>query len=77
MSTQRKPEYIEDTISEESVRNFLRANPDFFERNTALLDSLELPGLDFIKIYSFFKLHAFSFLIHHILLSFSLHIHSS
>ena len=43
MSTQRKPEYIEDTISEESVRNFLRANPDFFERNTALLDSLELP----------------------------------
>ena len=43
MSTQRKPEYVEDTISEESVRSYLRANPDFFERNAALLDSLELP----------------------------------
>lgn len=43
MSTQRKPEFVEDTISEEAVRNYLQANPDFFEHNAALLDSLELP----------------------------------
>ena len=43
MSTQRKPEFVDDTISEEAVRNYLQANPDFFEHNATLLDSLELP----------------------------------
>jgi uncharacterized protein YigA (DUF484 family) len=43
MSTQRKPEFAEETISEEAVRDYLQANPGFFEHNTALLDSLELP----------------------------------
>lgn len=43
MSTQRKPEFIEEEISEQSVKEHLEANPDFFERHSALLDSLELP----------------------------------
>ena len=43
MSTQRKPEYAEEEVSEQAVREFLEANPDFFERNAALLRQLELP----------------------------------
>ena len=43
MSTQRKPEFIEEEISEQAVREYLEANPDFFEHHSALLDSLELP----------------------------------
>jgi len=43
MSTQRKPEFVEDAVSEQAVREYLQANPDFFERNTSLLDTLELP----------------------------------
>lgn len=43
MSTQRKPEFIEDAISEQAVHDFLEANPDFFERHVALLRRLELP----------------------------------
>ena len=43
MSTQRKPEYVEEQLSEEAVHEFLEANPDFFERHGALLGQLELP----------------------------------
>ncbi len=43
MSTQRKPEYVEEPISEEAVHDFLEAHPDFFERHGALLRRLELP----------------------------------
>lgn len=43
MSTQRKPEYIEEDITESAVHDYLQANPDFFERHNALLSSLRLP----------------------------------
>lgn len=45
MSTQRKPEFIEtDTdLSEAAVHDYLRRNPDFFERHGALLGTLRLP----------------------------------
>jgi uncharacterized protein YigA (DUF484 family) len=43
MSTQRKPEYIDDAISDEAVHAFLESNPDFFERHSALLSALRLP----------------------------------
>ena len=43
MSTQRKPDYIEDDISEQAVADYLAGHPDFFERHGALLDSLQLP----------------------------------
>lgn len=43
MSTQRIPEVIEDEVSEETVHNYLERNPDFFERNAALLSNLRLP----------------------------------
>ena len=43
MSTQPKPEYVEDEVSEETVCDYLEAHPDFFERNASLLNSLRLP----------------------------------
>lgn len=43
MSTQRKPDYVDETLSEEAVRDYLEANPDFFERNSSLLSSLSVP----------------------------------
>lgn len=43
MSTQRNPEYLEDEIPEQAVCDFLEANPDFFERHGALLNSLHIP----------------------------------
>lgn len=43
MSTQRKPEYIDEEVSEQAVHDYLEANPDFFERHDALLRQLELP----------------------------------
>jgi uncharacterized protein YigA (DUF484 family) len=43
MSTQRKPEFVEEEVSEEAVRRYLEQHPDFFERNSTLLDQLELP----------------------------------
>jgi hypothetical protein len=42
MSTQRKPEFIEDELSEQAIHDFLEAHPDFFERHSALLSQLEL-----------------------------------
>ena len=43
MSTQRKPEFVEEELSESAVHDFLQDNPDFFERHGALLGSLRLP----------------------------------
>jgi len=43
MSTQRKPEFVEDAVTEDAVHDFLENNPDFFERHVALLSSLRLP----------------------------------
>ena len=43
MSTQRKADFVEETLSEEAVRNYLEANPDFFERNSSLLSALNVP----------------------------------
>ena len=41
MSTQ--PEYVEDSLTDEAVAEFLTQNPDFFERNSHLLKALRLP----------------------------------
>ena len=43
MSTQRKPDYLEDGLSEDRVHDYLKLHPDFFERHPALLGSLRLP----------------------------------
>lgn len=43
MSTQRKPEFVEDEVSEQAVTDYLEAHPDFFERHAGLLGELELP----------------------------------
>ena len=43
MSTQRKPDFNEDEVSERAVREYLQANPDFFERHGSLLNSLSVP----------------------------------
>lgn len=45
MSTQRKPEYVDDTVSDETVHAFLESNPDFFEHHGELLNSLRLPHI--------------------------------
>ena len=43
MSTQAKPEFVEEDLSEQAVHDFLAAHPDFFERHSTLLSSLNLP----------------------------------
>jgi uncharacterized protein YigA (DUF484 family) len=43
MSTQRKAEYTEDTVSEDAIHDYLLKNPDFFERHADLLGTLSLP----------------------------------
>jgi len=43
MSTQRKPEFIEEELSDQAIHDYLEAHPDFFERHSALLSQLELP----------------------------------
>ena len=43
MSTQAKPEFIEEEISEQTIHDYLSAHPDFFERHSTLLSSLVLP----------------------------------
>ncbi|MDH4125501.1 MAG: DUF484 family protein [Gammaproteobacteria bacterium] len=43
MSTQRKPEFATAELSDHHVRAYLEANPDFFERHSALLSSLRVP----------------------------------
>jgi uncharacterized protein YigA (DUF484 family) len=43
MSTQAKTEFVEEELSEQAVHDFLAAHPDFFERHSTLLSSLNLP----------------------------------
>lgn len=43
MSTQAKPDYVDNELSEQSVHDYLAAHPDFFERNATLLSALNLP----------------------------------
>ena len=43
MSTQAKPEYIDEPVSEQAVHDYLEAHPDFFENHKSLLNSLHLP----------------------------------
>ncbi len=43
MSTQPRPDFSDDDFPEEAIENYLRANPDFFERHRVLLGQLELP----------------------------------
>ena len=43
MSTQRKQDFAAEELSDEIVRDYLEANPDFFERHGALLSSLSVP----------------------------------
>lgn len=41
MSTQ--PDYVDESVTDETVADFLTHNPDFFERNSHLLKALRLP----------------------------------
>jgi uncharacterized protein YigA (DUF484 family) len=43
MSTQAKAEFIREELSEQSIHDYLAAHPDFFERHSTLLSSLNLP----------------------------------
>jgi uncharacterized protein YigA (DUF484 family) len=43
MSTQAKAEFVEEELSEQAVKDYLSAHPDFFERHASLLSSLNLP----------------------------------
>src|SRR5210317_743301 len=43
MSTQAKAEFVEEELSERSIHDYLAAHPDFFERHSTLLSSLNLP----------------------------------
>ena len=43
MSTQAKPEYVEEELSEQAVCVYLAAHPDFFERNAKVLGKLRIP----------------------------------
>ncbi len=43
MSTQRKPEFAEDQLSEDAICDYLEAHPDFFEQHRSLLNTMQLP----------------------------------
>ena len=43
MSTQRKPDYVEDSVSEDVVVGYLERHPDFFEQHPSVLSLLKLP----------------------------------
>jgi uncharacterized protein YigA (DUF484 family) len=43
MSTQAKTEFVDEELSEQSIHDYLAAHPDFFERHSTLLSSLNLP----------------------------------
>jgi uncharacterized protein YigA (DUF484 family) len=45
MSTQQKREFADADLTDDEVADFLGHNPDFFERNSALLGSLRLPHI--------------------------------
>lgn len=50
MSTQRKPEFMEDELTEDAVHDYLEANPDFFENHGDLLNSLRLPHVSGVAV---------------------------
>jgi len=50
MSTQRKPEFMEDELTEDAVHDYLEANPDFFENHGDLLSSLRLPHVSGVAV---------------------------
>lgn len=43
MSTQAKPEYVEEELTEDTISSYLAAHPDFFERNPKVLGKLRIP----------------------------------
>lgn len=43
MSTQRKAEFTDESLSEDAIHDYLANNPDFFERHADLLSALKLP----------------------------------
>ncbi len=43
MSTQAKAEFVREELSEQAIHDYLAAHPDFFERHSTLLSSLNLP----------------------------------
>jgi len=43
MSTQAKPDYVEEELTEEAIGAYLTAHPDFFERNPQTLGKLRIP----------------------------------
>jgi uncharacterized protein YigA (DUF484 family) len=43
MSTQAKPDYVEEQLTDDAVSSYLAAHPDFFERNPKLLGKLRIP----------------------------------
>jgi uncharacterized protein YigA (DUF484 family) len=43
MSTQAKPEFVEEELSEQAVCDYLAEHPDFFERNAKVLAKLRIP----------------------------------
>lgn len=45
MSTQRKTEFVDEQLSEDAVHDYLKRNPDFFERHSSLLGTLRLPHI--------------------------------
>jgi len=50
MSTQRKPEFMEDELTEDAVHDYLEENPDFFENHGDLLSSLRLPHVSGVAV---------------------------
>ena len=43
MSTQRKTEFTDESLSEDAIHDYLADNPDFFVRHADLLSALKLP----------------------------------
>jgi len=43
MSTQHKPDFAAEELSEDVIHNYLEAHPDFFERHRNLLSAMALP----------------------------------
>ncbi len=50
MSPQRKPEFMEDELTEDAVHDYLEENPDFFENHSDLLSSLRLPHVSGVAV---------------------------
>ena len=43
MSTLKQQHVADATLTEDSIADYLQANPEFFERHSALLNNLRLP----------------------------------